>query len=443
MISSLDRKVKFDWILFISVFILLIVGTLAIYSSTSMLPFREKIIRTHFIAIIIGFFSMFFMWILDYQILDEYSGRIYFFSLLLLLLVLFFGVVDKGSRSWFRLPFFSIQPSEIARLGLIIYVASYISRNPNSVSDIEGIIKLFIQISPFFILMVKQPDFSGILITFFPLFVILFVAGINMVYIYIILAYIFLSGIIPFVNVLFYINPDLMNISIFELIYNISSWGYSSLITLLIIWIGGFVLWYFINKLNPLIKWIYFVVILSIISLSYISGVFIKNQIKDYQYKRIVSFINPYSDPRGAGYNIIQARIALGSGGIGGRGIFSGTQSRLGFVPERHTDFIFSVVGEEMGIIGSFLVISAYLFILNRIKTIIFLSRSNFGYYLSCGFAGLFMGYFFINIGMILGFFPVAGVPLPFVSYGGSNLVSSFMILGILNSIYARRLAIG
>jgi rod shape determining protein RodA len=443
MISSLDRKVRFDWILFISVCILIIVGTISIYSSTSMLPFRERIIRTHFIAIIIGFFSMFFMWILDYQILDEYSGKIYFFSLLLLLLVLFFGVVDKGSRSWFRLPFFSIQPSEIARLGLIIYVASYISRNPNSVSDIEGIIKLFIQISPFFILMIKQPDFSGILITFFPLFVILFVAGINMVYIYIILAYIFLSSIIPFVNVLFYINPDLMNISIFELIYNISFWGYSSLITLLIIWIGGFVLWYFINKLNPLIKWIYFVVILSIISLSYISGVFIKNQIKDYQYKRIVSFINPYSDPRGAGYNIIQARIALGSGGIGGRGIFSGTQSRLGFVPERHTDFIFSVVGEEMGIIGSFLVIGAYLVILNRIKTIIFLSRSSFGYYLSCGFAGLFMGYFFINIGMILGFFPVAGVPLPFVSYGGSNLVSSFMIVGILNSIYARRLAIG
>jgi len=443
MISSLDRKVKFDWILFISVCILLIVGTLSIYSSTSMLPFREKIIRTHFIAIIIGFFSMFFMWILDYQILDEYSGRIYFFSLLLLLLVLFFGVVDKGSRSWFRLPFFSIQPSEIARLGLVIYVASYISRNPNSVSDIEGIIKLFIQISPFFILMIKQPDFSGILITFFPLFVILFVAGINMVYIYIILAYIFLSGIIPFVNVLFYINPDLMNISIFELIYNISFWGYSSLITLLIIWIGGFVLWYFINKLNPLIKWIYLVVILSIISLSYVSGVFIKNQIKDYQYKRIVSFINPYSDPRGAGYNIIQARIALGSGGIGGRGIFSGTQSRLGFVPERHTDFIFSVVGEEMGIIGSFLVIGAYFVILNRIKTIIFLSRSSFGYYLCCGFAGLFMGYFFINIGMILGFFPVAGVPLPFVSYGGSNLVSSFIIVGILNSIYARRLAIG
>ena len=443
MISSLDRKVRFDWVLFISVCILLIVGTLSIYSSTSMLPFRERIIRTHFISIIIGFFSMFFMWILDYQILDEYSGRIYFFSLLLLLLVLFFGVVDKGSRSWFRLPFFSIQPSEIARLGLIIYVASYISRNPNSVSDIEGIIKLFIQISPFFILMIKQPDFSGVLITFFPLFVILFVAGINMVYIYIILAYIFLSGIIPFVNVLFYINPDLMNISIFELIYNISFWGYSSLITLLIIWIGGFFLWYFINKLNPLIKWIYLVVILSIISLSYISGVFIKNQIKDYQYKRIVSFINPYSDPRGAGYNIIQARIALGSGGIGGRGIFSGTQSRLGFVPERHTDFIFSVVGEEMGIIGSFLVIGAYLVILNRIKTIIFLSRSSFGYYLCCGFAGLFMGYFFINIGMILGFFPVAGVPLPFVSYGGSNLVSSFMIVGILNSIYARRLAIG
>ena len=443
MIVSIDKKVRFDWFLFSGVVILVIIGTLAIYSSTSMLTFKERIIRTHFIALFIGIFFMLFMWIIDYQILDDYSGRIYVFSLFLLVMVLFFGVVDKGSKSWFRLSFFSVQPSEIARIGLIVYVSSYLSKTKNAVKDFGEMIKLFVYISPFFVLMLKQPDFSGILITFFPLAVIFFVAGINMIYVYAIILYILIAALIPFVNVLIHINPDLMNISIFELIYNISFGDYQTFIVIFVIWFLGFVFWYFINKLNPLIKWFNFAVVLIILSLSYISGIFIKNQIKDYQYKRIISFINPYSDPLGAGYNIIQARIALGSGGIRGKGIFSGTQTRLGFIPERHTDFIFSVIGEEMGIIGSFLILGAYIIILNRIKVIILLSRNMFGYYLGCGFAGLLMGYIFINIGMILGFFPVAGVPLPFVSYGGSNLVASFIMIGILNSIYARRLAIG
>jgi rod shape determining protein RodA len=440
---SVEKKVRFDWYLFASVLILVILGTLAIYSSTTFLSFKERIIRTHFIAIFLGILFMLGMWILDYQLLEENSTKIYLFSLLLLVGVLFFGVTDKGSKSWFRLPFFSIQPSEISRLGLMIFVASYLSKNREDVKELGGIIKLSIYILPFFALMIKQPDFSGILITFFPLLVMLIVAGINMVYIYVFVIYLIVASIIPVLNVLIYLKPELINIFMFDLIYSISFWSYNMFVAIFIMGVIIFGIWYLVNKFNPLIKLSYFSIVFLLVVGGYVSGVFIKNQIKDYQYKRIISFINPYSDPRGAGYNIIQARIALGSGGLKGKGLFLGTQSRLGFIPEKHTDFIFSVIGEELGIGGSFIIFSAYMILLKRIKNIIMLARTSFGYYLGCGFAGLFMGYFFINIGMILGFFPVAGIPLPFVSYGGSNLVVSFMMIGILNSIYARRLTVG
>lgn len=438
----IEKKMKFDFTLFISVMVLIIIGTLAILSSTIMLDYKERIIRTHFFAIIIGIFAMVFMWILDYEILDEYSLWIYAASLFMLLLVLFIGVVDKGSRSWFRLPYFSIQPSEIARISLIILLSSYLSRKKAILDDFYGLIKAFLIIFPFVILMMKQPDFSGVVITFFPIAVMFFIAGINMIYVYIFLFYLLVSLIIPFTSVMVNLNPSYLDNPFIEFIYRISYLNINMAGVLIVA--GGilFLLWKVINKLNPMVEISYFIIAFTIISLAYFSGVFIKNQIKDYQYKRIESFINPQSDPKGAGYNIIQARVALGSGGIGGKGIFSGTQSRLGFIPERHTDFIFAVIGEEMGFIGVMIIIGCYAVIVNRIKNIALSSRTMFGYYLASGFAGLLMGYFFVNIGMILGFFPVAGIPLAFVSYGGTNMVSSFIMIGILQSIHARRLTI-
>jgi rod shape determining protein RodA len=439
---SIDKKRKFDWTLFLSVISLVLLGTLAIMSSTIMLDFRERVIRTHIIAVFIGIFAMLFMWVFDYNMLDEHSNKIYVFFLFLLLLVLFLGVADKGSKSWFRLPFFSLQPSEFARISLIIVLSSYLSKYPHSLNDPAGIIKFFLITLPFFILMAKQPDFSGILITCFPLLVICIVGGINLNYIYIFIFYLIIVLLIPAVGVIVNLNPDSLNSSIVYFLYTISYFNINSIIFILLTGIILFLIWMLVNKLNPLINISYFVIFFSIIFAGYLSGIFIKSQIKDYQYKRIESFIYPDKDPKGSGYNIIQARVALGSGGIRGKGLFSGTQSRLGFVPERHTDFILSVIGEEMGIIGVLIIIAAYTTLINRIKKIAVMSRDIFGYYMSCGFAGLFMGYFFINIGMILGFFPIAGVPLAFVSYGGSNIVASFIIIGILESIYTRRLMI-
>jgi rod shape determining protein RodA len=143
-------------------------------------------------------------------------------------------------------------------------------------------------------------------------------------------------------------------------------------------------------------------------------------------------FLSPEADPKGAGYNLLQARIAIGSGGLLGKGIFSGTQSRLGFVPERHTDFILAVVGEEMGFWGTMLVMGLYVIILSRIRISARLARDRFGYLLCCGIFAMFMVYFFINFGMLLGLSPVAGVPLPLLSYGGSNLVATLVALGLV-----------
>jgi len=168
----------------------------------------------------------------------------------------------------------------------------------------------------------------------------------------------------------------------------------------------------------------------------------VKNQMKDYQQKRLEVFLSPETDPRGAGYNLLQARIAIGSGGILGRGIFSGTQSRLGFVPERHTDFILAVVGEEMGFWGMLLVTGLYVLMMGRIMQGARLARDRFGYLVNCGIFAMFLVYFCINFGMLLGLAPVAGVPLPLVSYGGSNLVATLMAIGIAESVYARRYAL-
>ena len=161
---------------------------------------------------------------------------------------------------------------------------------------------------------------------------------------------------------------------------------------------------------------------------------------KPYQRKRVEAFLAPQSDPQGASYNVLQAQIAMGSGGVWGKGLFSGTQSRLGFVPEKHTDFILAVVGEELGLWGTLLVLGLYILILWRIVVVAYMTSDRYGYLVCSGIFGMFLTYMLINFGMLIGLFPVAGIPLPFISYGGSNLVSSMLALGVVQSVYARRI---
>jgi len=160
--------------------------------------------------------------------------------------------------------------------------------------------------------------------------------------------------------------------------------------------------------------------------------------LKPYQKNRVVAFINPAADPQGAGYNVSQSKIAIGSGGLWGRGLGKGSQSQLNFLPVAHTDFIFAGAAEATGFIGSTFLLGLLLFLMIRILAITRLARDDFGMYLSVGIGTIFLFQALVNIGMNMGIMPVTGIPLPFVSYGGSAQISNFLAIGILQSIYMR-----
>ena len=162
--------------------------------------------------------------------------------------------------------------------------------------------------------------------------------------------------------------------------------------------------------------------------------------IKDYQKERLINFVNPEQDPHGSGYNVLQSIVAVGSGGWVGKGLGHGSQSQLNFLPEKHTDFIFAVIAEELGLFGSGMVLVLFGMVFYRMKEIARLSRDNFGYLTAIGIICMLFIQMFVNIGMNMGVAPVAGVPLPFVSYGGSSLIAVLASIGVIQSIYVRRL---
>lgn len=163
------------------------------------------------------------------------------------------------------------------------------------------------------------------------------------------------------------------------------------------------------------------------------------SQMKPYQKKRVVTFMNPEADPFGSGYHVIQSKIAIGSGGLTGKGFLHGTQSHLKFIPERHTDFIFSVIAEEFGLVGSLVIISLFMLMLLRIMRISLNSKEPAGKLICIGVSGFIFFQVFVNIAMTAGMMPVVGIPMPFVSYGGSSLLTFMSMLGLVNGISMRR----
>lgn len=161
--------------------------------------------------------------------------------------------------------------------------------------------------------------------------------------------------------------------------------------------------------------------------------------LKPYQQARIMMFVNPYADPTGNGYNVIQSMIAVGSGRLFGKGLFAGTQTQLNFVPEHHTDFIFSVIGEEFGFLGAAVVLGLYYYIFRRGLAAVAEAKDRFGMLLASGVVAMLFAHVLINVGMNVGVMPVTGIPLPFLSYGGSSLIANLMGIGLLINVYMRR----
>ncbi|MBI1979626.1 MAG: rod shape-determining protein RodA [Elusimicrobia bacterium] len=440
--DSLVQKIvrHFDWILFLDVLALCIIGVVMIYSASLRLKSHELIVSKQSVALLVGIAFLFLLAILNYQVFEIYPRPILMFSILLLLSVLFLGSAYRGTRAWFALGPFSFQPSEVSKLLVILVVAGWCSQKEEEMEYLKSVFVPFCIVLAHILLILLQPDFGSTLVYFPVLIAILYVAGTPSIYLLTILFYAVVSLGFLLLHTGFSLRPPLLETgSIYSFFYKGMKFGKE------FFWIhvsaGSLILflWWFLKGLRYRVSWVSFLFVFLILSVSWTSSSYLTQAMKGYQRKRLMVFIQPELDPMGAGYHVIQSVVALGSGQMTGKGLFSGTQGRLGFLPEQHTDFIFSVLGEELGYVGSSMVLIFYMVLIWRAFAIAAGSRDRFGMLTAVGIGTMFAFYAILNLAMVMGFAPVAGLPLPFLSCGGSSLVISLAAVGILLSIHSRR----
>ncbi|MDR1942488.1 MAG: rod shape-determining protein RodA [Endomicrobium sp.] len=429
-----------DWFLIICAAALITIGMLAIYSGTLNFGISSKYIAVQSMAISIGVCAMAAFILFNYQYYRQFDNVIYVLSLLLLTSVLVFGVTVKGTRGWFNFGFASFQPVEIAKLMYIVVIAAFLDKKSKDAKKASFLFIVFSLLMGHLALIMMQPDFSSTL-SYFPVtLVLLFAVGVEPFYLLCIVIFGAFAVGIPLFSTFIKLQADLLQSGAFTanflLTFNDNFTGVYLIIALisLILFI-----WWFMWKLRVRIPVIYPVILCSAILLGCAASVPVEKSLKEYQRKRLIVFLNPKVDPKGSGYNIIQSKIAIGSGRLAGKGFTKGTQTQLGFLPEQHTDFIFSVIGEEGGWVISQLVILFYFIFIWRALIIAKDARDRYGSLIALGLASMFTFYAFINIGMVMGIMPVTGMPLLLLSYGGSSMVSSLCAIGILLSIQIRR----
>jgi len=423
---------EYDVNFLFAIIALVLIGIITIYA-TGFDPIEKVnsgLYKKQLLWFIIGVGCMFAISRMHYRLLGDYSLYIYIILLFFLLITTIFGAKIRNTRAWINFGFFAIQPSEFMKLASILLLAKYLELRQ---FDIKRLRELFI---PFAIvgipvlLIYLQPDFGTVMIYVQIFLTLLFLGGAEIPQLISIVGIATIALFVPMM--LTYLEWSGVSISggIFsflkgnELLYIISG-------SLLIVSIITFILYFFFN--SKVYRAIY------IPSFIFSSGLFlsviIQRFLKEYQKRRILVFLNPDLDPYGSGYNVIQSKIAIGSGGIIGKGFLKGSQSQLGFLPEKSTDFIFSVIAEEWGFIGAVIVLLLYAYIMYKGFTIALKAPDKFGMLVAGGITCMIFFHVIINIGMALGIMPVTGLPLTFLSYGGSNLIMSLISVGILINI--------
>ncbi|NLY90157.1 MAG: rod shape-determining protein RodA [Firmicutes bacterium] len=373
-----DKKLfkNIDYYLLISVLLLVVIGLVMIYSATRNNyaltggdPFA--LVKKQALAVAMGIAGMILIMLSDYRFPDLIFHILYGLNLLLLLLVLSpLGMEVKGAKSWLNLGgAFSLQPSELAKLLVILTLAKHLA-DKEEIDSFWDLWSPFIHIFFPLVLILLQPDLGTTLVFMFFFFVMLYVAGYSRR---------FLLGVILA--------------------------GISALVLL-------FVSHYYLGTPLPF---------------------------KEYQIQRMTIFLNPDRDPTGSGWNVRQAIIAVGSGRFMGKGLFQGTQGRLGFLPESHNDFIFAILCEELGFLGGFLVLALFFIIIWRCLVIMQQAKDKEGVLITAGITAMFLFHIMENIGMNIGIMPITGIPLPFVSYGGSAMITNLLAIGFIENIWLRR----
>jgi rod shape determining protein RodA len=358
-----------------------------------------------------SFFLIAVIFILDYRFYDSFGYVIWGVSVFFLLAVLFFGKEVAGSTSWFEIGFIKIQPSEFAKIATAIGLAKYLSSQNVGVSDKYKLgLSAFLFLIPMG-LIIMQGDL-GTAMVFGSLILVLFREGLS-------------------AKLLFF---SFYAVLLFLLTLLIDQW--ILLFTVLALFLIGLGL--FIKNRKALIV----IFGLSILSFGLIKSVdFVLNQVlKEHQQMRVMSLINPNADPLGIGWNVMQSKIAIGSGGFMGKGFLKGTQTKFDFVPAQTTDFIFCTVGEEQGWLGATLIMILFGAFFLRLLTIAERQKSRFVRIYGYSVVSIMFFHFAINIAMTIGLFPVIGIPLPFFSYGGSSFWTFTMLLFSLLKLDSQRM---
>jgi len=334
-----------------------------IYSTSSIYAWERYkdgffFLKRHFIFLVIGAILTFLAMSIDYRTLRRWAMPLLISSLFLLILVLIPGIGREvsGANRWFRFKFISFQPSELANIAVIVYIADFIARKENQIRTfLKGFLPPMLILGFTVLLILMQPDLGTSLALGMVVFIMLFVAGVRLSYL---LSVVLVS--LPLLAILIFSVP--------------------------------------------------------------------------YRRMRIMAFLNPWLDPKGSGFQIIQSQIALGSGGIFGLGLGQSKQ-KLFYLPAAHTDFIFSIIGEELGLLGTLGVVILFMILIYQGFKVIKNASGKFGYFLSLGLVLIISFKAIINIGVSCGLLPTKGLPLPFISYGGSSLIFDMVSVGILMNI--------
>ncbi len=352
-----------EWGLLIVAILLTGIGLVALFSATQETGYDE--FKKQIIWFGISVVMMVIVMLINYETLVKLSPIFYGITIVLLIAVMFTEPVN-GATSWFTIGSFSLQPSEFAKIAVILFLAFVISKiQQRYVEEINKPLKLlliFVVVAIPLLLIIKQPDFGTAMAFCVALAMILFTAGLDKKYI-----------------------------------------------------IGA--------------------IIIACVSIPLLYNFVLPNHAK----KRIDIFLNPESDPRGSGYNIIQSKLAIGAGRLTGMGLLKGNQTQLGYLYPKTTDFIYSVIGEELGFVVAGAIIFVYTFLVTKALYVAKTAKDSIGSIIASGIAGVFLFHMVENIGMVMGLLPITGVPLLFVSYGGSSLITSYMLIGILLNISSKR----
>ena len=361
----MNKKIlrNIEWGILVCTLLLIGIGLIALFSSTQNSNYDE--LKKQIIWLAVSVPIMIIIILVDYEFFNKISPVIYALSILMLIAVLFTEPIN-GATSWFSIGPFTLQPSEFAKIAIVLFLAYIMvklqKKDKEEINKFWKLCVVLIAVAVPVLLIIKQPDYGTALAFILALIFMLFAAGISKRYIFISILLIVI--LVP--TAYFFILPE-------------------------------------------------------------------------HAKTRIDVFLNPNIDPRGAGYNIIQSKLAIGAGEAFGMGILKGNQTQLGYLYPKTTDFIFAVIGEEMGFVVAGTVILLYIILISKAVHVAKTAKNDLGSYTAMGIAGIFFFHMVENIGMTMGLMPITGIPLPFVSYGGSSLLTNLILIAILLNISGRR----